>query len=637
MLEYKMFRTRTGVAGFQTILASVVLLCTAVPHAQPLATLEDTITEAIISNPRVVASWYEFEAAAEEQKGARGAYLPRLDANADVARERRRTPQLPGTSYTRDSARLSLTQMLFDGFETRNNVARLGFGKLARFYDLKAASEDTGFDATLAYLDVLRQQSLVQFAQENYQTHSELYARIQERTEAGVGRGADLEQATSRLALAESNLLTELTNLHDVKVRFQRITGRLPAATLAAPEVPDRLIPASREVALQQAYENSPAIDAAIEELRASQAALDQASAPMRPRFDLRLREERDNDMDGVEGRFTERAVEVVMSYNLYRGGADRARQREFRHRLESARQQRIQACLDVRQNVSIAFNDIGVLRQQLELLERNLSALEQARRAYFDQFDLGQRTLLDLLDTQNELFDTQRAKVNAEVSLQSAQARTLRSSGLLLASVGVAGLASKVQGDLDLTRDAKVPDQQGLCPSEMVSQTFTSREEMLARLAANGADPSRYRPAQSTPFVSPEAQTAAASVVVAPANEPAALALELLVLFESNSSVITNDFDGEIANAAQFLREHAGVTAVVEGHTDDVGAEDYNQWLSQRRSDRVRELLIERYGVPAEQVSAVGYGQSRPIADSGRNADRARDRRVELVLYANR
>jgi outer membrane protein, adhesin transport system len=110
--------------------------------------------------------------------------------------------------------------MLFDGFATREDVRALGFTKLNQYYELQRASEEVALEAAQAYLDTVRYQQLVKFAEENYVFHREVFGKIDERTSGGVSQGVDLDQASARVALAESNLLTEMTNLHDVQARF---------------------------------------------------------------------------------------------------------------------------------------------------------------------------------------------------------------------------------------------------------------------------------------------------------------------------------------------------------------------------------------------------------------------------------
>ena len=365
--------------------------------AEPVSDFRQAVTQTVLTSPRVNASWYNFEATREAQTSARGGYFPSVDLNAEIGEENRDTPLIDTGNYSRDAVRFSITQMLFDGFQTREEVGRLGYEKLSRYYDLKRASEETALEAADAYLDTLRYQKLVKLAENNYIVHRQVFDKIAERTGGGVSQGVDLEQASGRVALAESNLLTEMTNLHDVRTRFQRIVGDLPADELTMPTVPTSMIPQLREGALNQAYEQSPEINAAIENLRSTQSALNSTNAPMMPRVDLRYRNEVEHDTDGFDGRFDEEAIELVLTYNLFRGGADSARKREFYNRYNGAIEERKQACLNVRQNVMIAFNEIGALEEQLVYLDRNQLSQDKTRRAYRDQFDLGQRSLLDL------------------------------------------------------------------------------------------------------------------------------------------------------------------------------------------------------------------------------------------------
>jgi adhesin transport system outer membrane protein len=582
--------------------------------AEPIGDFNEAVTQAVLISPRVNASWYNFEAGREAERAAVGGYLPSVDVTSEIGREDRQTPLVDSHDYTRDASRLSVTQMLFDGFQTREEVRRLGYSKLSQYYDLQRASQETALEAAEAYLDTVRYQQLVTYAEDNYVVHRQVYDKIAERTSGGVSQGVDLEQAAARIALAESNLLTEMTNLHDVQTRFQRIIGGMPADDLPMPTVPATMIPELRGAALNLAYEQSPEIDSAIENLRSSQAALNQTNAPMMPRVDLRYRNEIEHDTDGFNGKYEEEAVEVVLSYNLFRGGADSARKREYYNLYNAAIEERKQACLNVRQNTMIAFNDIKALEMQVLFLDRNRISQDKTRRAYLDQFDLGQRTLLDLLDSQNEYFDTQRAFVAAESDLRIAQAATLSNMGLLLQAMNVEGLNQEeiTALEMDLTR-GDGENAQALCPPEVPSEVTLDKDALFAGLAAASGGASRYREVDEHVF-----------------------ALELMVQFALNSSQITNDFDGEIGNAATFLQDNPQVTATVEGHTDNTGTPEYNEWLSERRATSVRQMMIDKHGVNPEQITAVGFGQDKPTADNDTAEGRQRNRRVELVMDAS-
>jgi adhesin transport system outer membrane protein len=598
---------RRKLALFFTLVAAFNSSVTVAVTA-PVSDFKEAVTQAVLSNPQVNASWYNFEAVREAERAARGGFLPSVDVTSEIGREDRETPLVDFGTYSRDASRLSITQMLFDGFATREEVRRLGYSKLSQYYELQRASQEIALEAARAYLDTVRYQQLVKYAEDNYVVHRQVYDKIAERTGSGISQGVDLEQAAARIALAESNLLTEMTNLHDVRTRFQRVVGTLPADKLSMPAVPSSMIPDLRSAALNLAYEQSPELDAAIENLRASQAALNATNAPMMPRVDLRYRNEIEHDTDGFDGKFEEEAVEVVLSYNLFRGGADSARKREFYNLYNAAMEERKQACLNVRQNTMIAFNDIKALEQQVLFLDRNRISQDRTRRAYLDQFDIGQRTLLDLLDSQNEYFDTQRAYTSAEVDLRIAQAATLSNMGLLLAAMSVDGLnADQIEAlQLDLARGEDA-NGQPLCPPEPPEPVSIDREALFAGLAASS---NRYRKVGEN-----------------------ALAIELMVTFALNSSTITSDFDAEIGNAATFLHDNPGVTATVEGHADSSGSEEYNRWLSQQRADAVRQMMIDKHGVDPDRIDAIGLGESRPVMSNDTAEGRNANRRVELVL----
>ena len=589
---------------------------------------KSAVTKGVLTSPRVNADWYNFEATREAQRGARGGYLPSVDLYSEWGREERETPLIDLGDYSRDATRFSITQMLFDGFATRDQVASLGYAKLSRYYDFKRSSEEVALEAAQAYLDTVKYQNLVKFAEDNYIVHKNVYEKIEERTGGGVSQGVDLEQASARVALAESNLVTEITNLHDVMTRFHRIVGSMPDENLVMPSVPTGQIPELREVALEMAYQRSPVINSAIENLRASQESLNATNAPMMPRLDLRYRNEVEHDTDGIDGRFDGEAVEVVLSYNLWRGGADSARKREYYNLYNAAIEERKQACLNVRQDVTIAFNDVEALERQVMVLQRNMISQDKTRRAYRDQFDIGQRTLLDLLDSQNEYFDTQRAHTSAMTDLAVAQARTLANMGLLLAALEMDGLnADKIaELNLDFSRDSDDENAQALCPQGAPLPAAVDRDALFARLNAS-ADPAAAA-----------ASAAALAGLAAGSDRYRAVggdmvSLEVDVQFEFNSSIISSAYDAEIAKAAEVLRENSGVRATVEGHTDSSGEDNYNQWLSERRANAVRNMLINDHGIPADQLVAVGRGEGSPIASNATAEGRAQNRRVELVM----
>lgn len=470
------------------IVVAVAATLPAAAFAQVPDALREAARTAVVSNPEVQASWHAFRAAEEEQGVARGGYFPQLDFTASTGRERQTRPGLGTDSFSHRNATLSLTQMVYDGFYTRSEVSRLGHAKLARYFELMDASEGAALEALRAYADVLRYRELVRLAQDNYVLHREIHDQIGERAGAGVGRRVDLEQATGRLALAESNLLTEVSNLHDVSARYQRIVGTTPPAELSAIGVhlTAEALPARAADALQEAFSASPAISAAIENVRAGQEQVNARRAAFHPRLELRASQAVDRNLDNISGTSRDGMVQLVFTYNLFRGGSDVARVRQAAETLNQAKDLREKACRDLRQTLSIAYNDVQRLSEQLQYLDQHQLSIEKAREAYRRQFDIGQRTLLDLLDTENEYFQARRAYASALTDQIIAQARTLAGMGRLMRTLEVA--REDLPSATELGYEGGATDVDTICPAEAPLPISIDKEAVFAEaMRANG------------------------------------------------------------------------------------------------------------------------------------------------------
>jgi adhesin transport system outer membrane protein len=441
-----------------------------------LLTLRQVVEHAVTNNPEVLSKWNAIRAAEGERDAARGGLLPRLDVTAGVGPERRNF----GGGYNRSSNSITLTQLLYDGYATYGELERLNHTARVRMFEFFDTSETVALEAARAYFDVIRYRELVRLAEDNFVEHRAVYAQIERRVNARIARAVDLEQISGRLALAEANLLTEIANLHDTSARFQRVVGRLPTQNMPVPPPLARDLPPDAATAIVRVQEQHPALLAAIESVRASQSALDSRGGAMKPRLDFRVRRDAGNNLSGIPGSSYTNTAEVVLSWNLFNGFADQARDRQFASQLNVARDVRDKTCRDLRQTLVIAYNDIGKLKEQTEFLVAHETSIAKALAAYRAQFDIGQRTLLDLLDTENEQFQARRAVVNANADLNIAYARTQQGQGTLLRSLELTGLKSG--GEAELEKWAIGADAARQCPVEPVVVPRVEREVLMQR-----------------------------------------------------------------------------------------------------------------------------------------------------------
>ncbi len=141
---------------------------------------------------------------------------------------------------------------------------------------------------------------------------------------------------------------------------------------------------------------------------------------------------------------------------------------------------------------------------------------------------------------------------------------------------------------------------------------------------------------ARQVAAVEPTPEPAPAPIVdTEPEPAPEVVRVELDVKFDFDKSRVREESYSDIKNLADFMQQYPQTTTAVEGHTDSVGTDQYNQRLSERRAEAVRNVLVNEYGVQGNRVNSVGYGESRPVADNSTEEGRQINRRVEAEVEA--
>ena len=440
-----------------------------------------------MTSPDVLFAFRNYMAVTRELSATRGRFLPGLDITSSTGHENRNDP-IPvsgnmSKAFSRDQNSVILRQMLFDGGNTYNDVDRLDFAKRGKIFELQAAANTSALEATRAYIDLLRYRGLVSLAEDNYVAHKVIFEQLKLKASAGVGKKSDVEQAQSRFALAEYNLNVEGSNLHDIEARFQRHTGQLPPAEVDSALPFNTGIPSTATDAISKAHANNPSVLASVMDIKAQEKAVKIRTATFMPRVEFRARHDFGNNINGYFGQHRNDVVEVVANWNLLNGGTDYNMRRKELELVQATEKRRDLTCRNTRLELEIAYNDIRKLKEQMNYLDSRQISIERARDAYRQQFEIGQRSLVDLLNSENEVFEAKRLYTNISSDLYLAYARAHYQLGSLLEVLKVQRYGTQ-EAPLPEVGTAHVDELIVDCPVEVPQPYKANKKDLDTRAA---------------------------------------------------------------------------------------------------------------------------------------------------------
>ena len=423
--------TRRALSPFIALLTGLFLVT-----SLQASSLEDTVMMTIESNPDVLIIGSQRDSVEQQMEQTRAGFFPQADITLGSGWEHSDNPATRATgdhyrSLNRKEAEVLIRQLLYDGQGTKSEFERQRARVNSRAYETFSIAEVIGLRAVEVYLDVLREQKLVQLATNNLDSHQKTYDRIQKRGQSGVGRKADTQQALGRLALARTNLMAEENNLEDTIAAFISVVDTEPAG-LTEPISRDYLLPASSDDAEGVALDNHPRMKSAESDVDAAREQHHAAQALFYPRVHLEIGGTINDSLDGISGHNTDAQIMLRGRYN-FTGGKDVARRQETVYQLDEAKEIRDRTRRQVVESIQLSWNAYETAKQQLEYFKIHVDASKQALIAYRKQFNLGQRTLLDVLDQENEVFQANINYINGQTEVLFSSYRILAGTGKLL------------------------------------------------------------------------------------------------------------------------------------------------------------------------------------------------------------
>lgn len=407
-----------------------------VPAQASADTLKDALLGAYQTNPTLQAARANQRAVDENVPINRSYGLPSASGNAtysEVLREA--VPDLTDSSADRSlSAGLTLSVPVYAGGAVRNSVNAAKVRVKAGQADLRATESAIFSQTVSAYMDVILNEAIVGLSANNVQVLSVNLEATRDRFEIGDLTRTDVAQSESRLALAQGDLRSARANLANARERYIQLVGSPPVELQAPPPLPG--LPADAEQAVSVALESNPDLIAARERAEAADYDINVAGAGRLPRVEVFANGNYNNSFGTAPGslvlpnEYSSATAGVRATIPLFQGGLPAAQERQAQARFSAALEQEIGAERDVIAQVRAAWSSLQAANAIIASTQQAVAAAELSLEGVRAENTVGNRTILDILNAEQELL-------RARVQLVTAQRNAYVAGFSLLAAMG--------------------------------------------------------------------------------------------------------------------------------------------------------------------------------------------------------
>lgn len=422
---------------------AALMFSVAAPLSVQAETLEEALSAAYLNNPTLRAQRAAVRAVDESVPQALAGWRPTvtLSANGGLANS---TSEVGNVSRDQDLTPrgydLAVTQPLFRGFRTIAATDRAQNSVRAAQAGLTATEQDVLLAAATAYVDVIEAEAVVELTTNNVEVLERQLEATRDRFRVGEVTRTDVAQAEARVAGAVSDRISAESQLQATRATYERVVGAVPGTVEQPSELGNQ--PESLEQAVHLAITTAPGVVARQYTADAAVAGIDEVRGELLPTVNLRAAFGEDWERTQEDASTESTSITVQATVPLYQAGAVYSRLREQKHRAGQNRIEVDEARFQAREAAVQAWENLAAARASIESLSAQVEAAQIALEGVQREAQVGARTVLDVLDQEQELL-------NARVSLVRSQRNSYVAGYQLLAAVGrmtVQGLGLPVE-----------------------------------------------------------------------------------------------------------------------------------------------------------------------------------------------
>lgn len=375
------------------------------PKPDAAETLADAVASALANNIEILLAEAQRDEALYGRSEARAALLPNVELNASRGRELTKPQgQVQPDTHTRSELALALRQNVWDFGAATASARSADFTAESADWAYRAQVDSVALQIASVFHDLLERQAIVARAEKNVAAHETILKTVQSQREFGMVTGADVSRVEGRLNAARSELLDRRSAFEQARESYRRLLNRAPGR-LVEPDALDATLPKNVDEAVLELERRNPNVMRAKTLLRSLQRQRAAQRAGMLPKFDLEVQGAIRTNAGADNGRNDEARAMIGMRVPLFDGGARRAAVGRTSSRVRQAELQIQRALRDAEQAIRNDYSALVAANDKVATIEAEVAAAENQVALYAEQFRAGSRSVFDLLDGQQTLF----------------------------------------------------------------------------------------------------------------------------------------------------------------------------------------------------------------------------------------
>ena len=421
------------------MIPGALLLC-----ATPAAAIElrDAVQAALQTNPEIRQAIHNKEATLREREQAEGLWYPRVSVEAAAGVRQLKNPTRRDIGIADETlypleAQATVDQLLVDMGGRSAEIRRQASRTDAAAARIEERSEYVALNVSRAYIDYVLQQRLVAISEDNASFHERLTGDLREGVAKGSISIADQQQAEERLQSARARVTEAREELESAGIQFRTLAG-VPLDSVSVPPDLSQCLPATLDEAVASARQYNPRVQESIADLSTAREMIKAARSEMGPRINLEGTARVGDDIDGFEGHTTDLGARVVMRWLVFNGGTNIKNVREQQARADESHARLFEMTRRAEEDARSAWNRMTNQTRLATELETQSRVADDLLLSYREQFNVGRRSLLDVLDAQNTRQNVQAQAETARLAKLYAQYRLLAASNRLIECLGV-------------------------------------------------------------------------------------------------------------------------------------------------------------------------------------------------------